>query len=315
MDSSFQQDLGYETLVRKSKTLRLKLQEAKKSEASLVVAVGRPLGKRIALTLKNMVIGRGSEVEIPILDRSLSREHAQVQKTDNGRFYIKDLSSTNGTYLNDRKLPPRKPAPLKNGDYVKAGNVIFKFVAEGMIDNVFHKDILNLATRDDLTGALNRLSLMSALEEALYKARMSRKPLSAIVCDIDKFKSVNDTFGHAAGDMVLRETAKAVQDIIRSEDLIGRFGGDEFMVILWGTSLADACIVAERMRSKLEKHTFVYEGEKIEITVSLGVSSLDDSIQSIDSLFKRADGAQYLAKKNGGNRVSAYSLQAGLKEP
>ena len=306
MDSDFQQDVGYETLVRKSKTLQLKLQEAKKSEACLVVALGKPIGKRFALNSKTMVIGRGSEVEIPILDRSLSREHAEVLKSDNGRYYIKDLGSTNGTYLNERKLLPRKPAALKNGDFLKAGNVIFKFVAKGMIDNVFHKDILDLATRDDLTGTLNRLSLMSALEEGLYKARMSKKSLSAIVCDLDDFKSVNDTFGHAAGDLVLKETAKIAQSVIRENDFIGRFGGDEFMVVLWDTSLANASIVAERIRSKIDKHNFSYEGKKIHVTVSLGVSSLDDSTYSVGNLFKRADGAQYNAKKNGGNQVSAF---------
>jgi diguanylate cyclase (GGDEF)-like protein len=161
------------------------------------------------------------------------------------------------------------------------GNMIFKFIGRGKIDNVFHKDILYLASRDDLTGTLNRQSLMSCLEEGFRKARMSKKPLSAIVLDLDQFKSINDTFGHAAGDFVLKETVKVAQSAIRGDDFIGRYGGDEFMAVLWDSSLTNACIVAERIRSKIEKHGFTYEGKRIPVTVSLGVSSLDDSIQSI----------------------------------
>ena len=304
MDSGFQQDVASQTLIRESKTLKLKLQEARKSEACLVIVLGKPLGKRFALNRKTVVIGRGSECEIPMLDNSLSRAHAQVLKKEGGRFYLSDLNSTNGTYLNDQKLTPGKAIEVKNGDLLKMGNIIFKFIGRGKIDNVFHKDILYLASRDDLTGTLNRVSLRSCLEEGFQKARMSRKPLSVIVLDLDHFKSVNDTYGHAAGDFVLKETVKVAQSVIRGDDFIGRFGGDEFMVVLWDTSPTNACIIAERIRSKIEKHGFTYEGKRIPITVSLGVCSLDDSMQSMDDFFKRADGAQYSAKKNGGNQVS-----------
>jgi len=302
----FQTEVEDETLIRESKTLKLKLQEARKSEACLIIVVGRPLGKRFALKSKTIVIGRGSECEIPLLESSLSRTHAQMLKKRNGRFYVKDLDSTNGTYLNDQKLTPGKAVEVTNGDFLKLGNMIFKFIGRGKIDNVFHKDLLNLATRDDLTGTLNRYSLISALEEGFKKARMSRKPLSAIVLDIDQFKSVNDTFGHAVGDLVLKETAKVAQSAVRGDDFIGRFGGDEFMAVLWDSSLTNACIVAERIRSKIEKHNFIYEGKRIPVTVSLGVCSLDDSIQSVGTFFERADAAQYNAKKNGGNQVSAH---------
>src|SRR5512135_775122 len=194
MDSGFEQDVASQTLIRESKTLRLKLQEARKSEACLVIVLGKPLGKRFVLNSKTMVIGRGSECQIPILDSSLSRAHAQVLKKESGRFYVSDLGSTNGTYLNEQKLTSSRAVEVKNGDLLKMGNLIFKFIGRGKIDNVFHKDILYLASRDDLTGTLNRQSLMSCLEEGFRKARMSKKPLSAIVLDLDQFKSINDTF-------------------------------------------------------------------------------------------------------------------------
>jgi len=305
MDSRVQAEVGNETLIRDSKTLKLKLQEARKSAACLVIVLGKPFGKRFTLNSKTMVIGRGSECEIPMLDSSLSRAHAQVLKKESGRFYVSDLGSTNGTYLNDQQLTPGKAIEVKNGDLLKMGNMIFKFIGRGEIDNVFYKDIFYLASRDDLTGTLNRVSLRSCLEEGFHKARISKKLLSAIVLDLDHFKSVNDTYGHAAGDFVLKETVKVAQSVIRGNGFIGRFGGDEFVVVLWDTPLTNACIVAERIRSKIEKQSFTYEGKRIAVTVSLGVSSLDDSIRTIDSFFKRADEAQYKAKKNGGNQVSA----------
>lgn len=304
MGSGVDETIENDTLIRESKTLKLKLEEARKSEACLVIILGKPLGKRFALNSKNQVIGRGYECDISIIDRSLSRSHVEIFKRENGRYYIKDCESTNGTYLNDQKVIPGKVLSLKNGDFLKLGNIIFKFIAGGKIDNVFHEDMLNLATLDDLTGIPNRKSIMAVLEEECYKAKASNMPFSIIIFDLDNFKSINDRFGHIAGDLVLRETAKVAQGTIRNHDFVGRFGGDEFIIILWNTSLSNASIIAERLRSKIEKHDFIYEKNKISVTISLGVSTLDVSIQSINSLFKEADTAHYNAKKNGGNQTS-----------
>jgi len=306
MDSGFNAEGSDETLVRDSKTLRLKLEAARKAKPCLVIYLGKPLGKRFFLTGEPQAIGRGSECEIPILDGSLSRKHAQVFKKGVGRYCIKDLGSTNGTFVNNRKLLPGKTREIKHGDTLKVGNVIFKFIAKGKIDHVFHKDILTLANRDDLTGIPNRKSIMAALEEELVRADMTNQPLSLIILDLDNFKAVNDTFGHAAGDLVLKETSKVTQRIIRDRDYVGRFGGDEFLVVLRNTTLANASMVAERIRAGLEKHPFVYEGKPIFVTLSLGVACLNDSVKSIEGLIKNADEAQYHAKKNGGNRISTH---------
>ncbi|MEJ2725179.1 MAG: GGDEF domain-containing protein [Deltaproteobacteria bacterium] len=304
MSSGIDEAIENETLVRESPTLKMKLEKARKSKPSLVIILGKPLGKRFPLNSKNQVIGRASECDISIIDRSLSRSHAEIFKSEKGRYYIKDCGSTNGTYLNDRKVIPGKALAIKNGDFLKLGNMIFKFIAAGKIDQVFHEDMLNLATLDDLTGIPNRHSIMAALEEECYKAKAAKLPLSIIIFDLDDFKSVNDRFGHGAGDLLLKETAKVAQGTIRDHDFLGRFGGDEFMAILWNTSLSNAYIIAERIRSRIEKHDFLYERKKISVTISLGVSTLDGTIQSIGSLFKKADTAQYNAKRNGGNQVS-----------
>jgi two-component system, cell cycle response regulator len=306
MDSGGNAVTANETMVRESKTLKLKLEEARKSKPCLVIYLGKPQGKRFILSQKAQSIGRGSECEIPILDDSLSRRHAQVFKNRAGQYCIKDLGSTNGTAVNGRKLSPNKPAEMQDGDFVKLGNVIFKFIAKGKIDNVFHEDIVTLANLDDLTGIPNRKSILATLQEESFRARRTNQPLSLIIFDLDNFKSVNDTFGHAAGDVVLRDAAKVIQGIIRDRDCIGRYGGDEFLVLLSNSSRANACIIAERIRAEVEKHPFVYEGKKISVTLSLGLAFLDDSMQSVDDLVKRADEAQYTAKRNGGNQVSAH---------
>jgi two-component system, cell cycle response regulator len=305
MDSGGNAATADETLIRESETLKLKLEEARRSKPCLVIYLGKPQGKRFVLTSKPQAIGRGAECEIPILDGSLSRKHAQAFKKGAGQYYIKDLGSTNGTFINDRKLLPGKATEMKDGDFVKLGNIIFKFIAKGKIDNVFHKDILTLAMRDDLTGIPNRKSIMANLEEESLRARRTNQPLSVIILDLDNFKSVNDGFGHSAGDLVLKEAAEVIQRVIRDRDYVGRYGGDEFLVLLWNTSRADACIIAERIRVEVEKRFFVYEKRKIFVTLSLGVAGLDDSMQAIEDLVKRADEAQYIAKKNGGNQVSA----------
>jgi two-component system, cell cycle response regulator len=304
MDSGSNQAVANETLVRESKTLKLKLEEARKSKPCLVIYLGKPLGKRLLLNPKPQTIGRSSECEIPVSDGSLSKKHAQVFKKGAGQYYIKDLGSTNGTFVNDRKLLPGKAIEMKDGDFVKLGNIIFKFIAKGKIENVFHKDILTLATRDDLTGIPNRKSIMAALEEETYKAGVTKQPLSLIIFDLDNFKSVNDSFGHAAGDLVLKEAAKVAQGVIRDQDYVGRIGGDEFLVVLRNTSPANACIIGERIRSGIEKHSFGYDGKEISVTLSVGVACFDESIQSIEDFLRRADEAQYAAKKNGGNQVS-----------
>jgi GGDEF domain-containing protein len=187
-----------DTVARDSDTLKVKLQEARKTPPCLVIIFGRPLGKQFILEPEDTVIGREPDCKIAFTDKSISKAHAQVSRDDDGHFSIKDLRSTNGTYLNDRKLRPQKPFPLEDGDLVKLGNVIVKFLAGGTIESVFHADMLTLATRDDLTGIFNRKSIMDALDQEYSIAHMTNQPFSIIISDLDNFKSVNDTFGHVS---------------------------------------------------------------------------------------------------------------------
>ena len=147
---------------------------------------------------------------------------------------------------------------------------------------------------------------MDALEAAFKRAKMASQFFSVITFDLDRLKWINDTYGHAAGDFALKETVGTINKALRKADLFGRVGGDEFLIILEDTNLSNSCDMAERMRSEIEAHDFIYDGNEIPLTISLGVWSYDTAIHSVDNLYNRADEALYKAKQNGGNKVAAY---------
>ena len=183
-----------QTMTDVSDTFEMKLEEAKKKESSLVIILGKPLGQQFFLKCNNMLIGRGSDCDIYIADDSISRVHAEIFKDHNQEYNVTDLDSTNGTFLNERRIKQRERIPLKNGDLLKIGNIILKFIAEGSIDNIFHSDMFNLAMFDNLTGIYNRKSIMDALEVEFKRAKMANQFFSVITFDVDHLKWINDTY-------------------------------------------------------------------------------------------------------------------------
>jgi diguanylate cyclase len=156
-----------------------------------------------------------------------------------------------------------------------------------------------LATTDYLTGAANRRSAEQSLDQAISRAKRYQRDLSIILLDIDSFKQINDTYGHSAGDHVLIQLVQIIRTQLRSSDVCGRWGGEEFIIIAPETSAAQALLFAERLRAQVASHDIFPTGR---FTASFGVSSMkpDDTVAS---LVKQADQALYLAKQNGRNRV------------
>ena len=164
--------------------------------------------------------------------------------------------------------------------------------------------MLQYATLDALTGLNNRRQFEVRLNQEVATARRKKKPLCCIMTDIDYFKKVNDTYGHAAGDCVLKSVAKIIKAELREYDIASRYGGEEFCVLLPYTSLTEAEFVAQRLRSAVEKTQInISEIDKLNVTISVGVSCFDESMQTPQELYQRADSALYEAKKNGRNRV------------
>jgi diguanylate cyclase (GGDEF)-like protein/PAS domain S-box-containing protein len=156
-----------------------------------------------------------------------------------------------------------------------------------------------LARTDYLTGVLNRRAFIIKLQEELERTKRNMEQTAMILVDIDLFKTVNDRFGHLAGDYVLQEFAESLKRNIRTNDFIGRFGGEEFIICLTDTDPEKAYIIAERMRKNVEELDLNYQGSKINITGSFGIAHYDyDSSESMNQLISKADKAMYLAKNH-----------------
>jgi diguanylate cyclase (GGDEF)-like protein len=171
-------------------------------------------------------------------------------------------------------------------------------------DLVHHADRLSvLASFDGMTGLFNRRHVLSLAELEWNKYKRYARPLSLVLFDIDRFKSINDRFGHQAGDYVITQIAAICQQYKRKSDLAARFGGEEFLILLPETNLAAAQRVAERMRRKIETRAFSFSSNVIDATISAGVAEANLSMESVFDLIKAADRSLYLAKESGRNRV------------
>ena len=169
------------------------------------------------------------------------------------------------------------------------------------------RKLQEMATLDGLTGICNRRYFLELSEQELKRCRRYHRPLSMIMLDIDHFKQVNDTHGHAIGDKVLQSMTQTARIILRDADIFGRLGGEEFAIILPETNLVSARHVAERLRCAISKIKINTHNNEISITSSLGVAAISHEIHTIEMLLKYADQALYRAKNAGRNRVEAHS--------
>ena len=171
----------------------------------------------------------------------------------------------------------------------------------------FQKKLLQDALTDSLTQLPNRRNGMDYLMSELLSSQSSGASLACLMMDIDHFKEINDTFGHAAGDAVLRQLAAILRSAARTEDLVFRYGGEEFTAILANATPKIAAQVAERIRLQVENAEFVWHGQRISVTLSIGVALAENKTQNEQTLIQEADKALYQAKKSGRNRVSVSS--------
>ena len=171
--------------------------------------------------------------------------------------------------------------------------------------------VLNLALKkaytDPLTKTNNRTAFSDLVQREIKLSNRNSRPLSIVFFDIDFFKKINDTHGHECGDLALSSAASCIKAAVRESDMIFRYGGEEFVILLSDTNLEGAKIIAERIRSKIENHTIAYGMEVIKFTASLGVSSLREN-DTLDLFVSRADMAMYCAKEKGRNQVQVESF-------
>ncbi|MCK4379398.1 MAG: GGDEF domain-containing protein, partial [Deltaproteobacteria bacterium] len=154
-----------------------------------------------------------------------------------------------------------------------------------------------------LTGLLNRRALVTRVKSEETRFLRNKRSFCLMMADIDHFKRVNDTYGHDAGDYILKELSRLMAEKLRLQDSIGRWGGEEFLIMLPETGINGANFVAEKLRMAIQNHDFLYHEHQLSITVSLGISAYKDGM-TIDSCLKKADDKLYRAKKQGRNRVA-----------
>jgi diguanylate cyclase (GGDEF)-like protein len=260
------------------------------------------LGKRFVLDISPMRIGRGAENHIVLEGDSVSRRHAHIEQRGNVWWAVDD-GSTNGTYINDEQIS--REMGLANGDRIKVGPTIFKYLSGQDVEAQYHEEIYRMTIIDGLTGAHVKRYLLEALEKEIIRARRHARDLSFMMFDIDHFKKINDYHGHLAGDFVLKELARIVQARIRRDEVFARYGGEEFAIILPETNLEGAKALSEGLREKVEQSRFVFQGEQIHVTISIGVAVLQEQDRTSMDLIKNADTKLYEAKRGGRNRVVA----------
>lgn len=273
----------------------------KRVRACLVQYNGTNLGKRHILEGTEWVIGRSPNVSIVVNEQSVSRQHARCQRVGDN-IEIDDLGSSNGTYVNDKRVVGRQA--LNDGDIIRLGTILFKYFAQDNLENAFHDKIYRMATVDGGTQTFKREYLMESLKSEFKFSKTYSRSLSLIYFDLDFFKKVNDTYGHSAGDYILKETATLVKALIRKDDIFGRIGGEEFVLLLPNTDARTAYELAERIRSNMEKHAFKHDGKLIRQTLSMGVSQVNPNMKTPEDLLNDADKKLYLSKTGGRNRIT-----------
>jgi two-component system, cell cycle response regulator len=276
--------------------------DAPSNDCLVVIYTAEPglLGKRFVLDKSPTRVGRGADSQIVLEGDSVSRRHAHLERRA-GAWYVVDDGSTNGTYVNEEQIS--REQLLVNGDRIKVGPSILKFLSGADAEAKYHEEIYRMTIVDGLTQIHNKRALFEALEKELMRARRYERDLSLLMFDIDFFKRINDQYGHLAGDHVLRELARIVQERIRREEVFARYGGEEFVILLPETPLPGAAALAESLRARVANHGFVFQGERIPVTVSIGTALMGENDKVAADLIQRADEKLYEAKRGGRNRV------------
>ncbi|MCB9651806.1 MAG: GGDEF domain-containing protein [Deltaproteobacteria bacterium] len=279
----------------------LELEEAARS-AALICISGRSIGQMFLITQEETTVGRAPECDIFLDDEGVSRHHAKVIRQGE-TLIVMDLGSTNGTYVDGERV---QVLTLEDGLKIQVGTATilqFRFQDEREVE--FHTLMQTFKTHDPMTDALNKRAFGLELEKEVGFAKRHHQALSLVLFDLDHFKRVNDTYGHQAGDLVLRSVAKRVTETMRKEDIFARYGGEEFALLLRSTESEKAFIVGERVRRAIESMEVAHNGRRIPCTTSVGVAELTDAMQRPEDLVEAADERLYQAKKKGRNRTES----------
>ena len=237
-------------------------------------------------------------------DPLISRKHCEIS-WDGKIVRIRNLQSTNGIFVDGQEV---QEAVLESENRLQIGKMVLKVDFKDPSEEAFDRELFEAATTDPLTKIANRRTFLDRCAGECALARRNDYYVHTILIDADHFKKVNDTWGHQAGDMVLKEIARLLKEEKRESDLLARYGGEEFILLLSGIGLEDAYRSAERLRIAIERQLFVWNDVTVPVTISLGLSSRKGkTIPKIEEMIAEADKLLYIAKENGRNQVATIS--------
>lgn len=268
------------------------------------------IGQPFEISGRTLSVGRDN-ADISLSDDSVSRRHATIAW--NGTTHVvTDLSSTNGTYVNEKRITEHG---LTVGDRIRFGNQLLKYLAQGSMESQYHESVFKLMTTDGLTQVHNKIYFLECFQRELHLAQRSGSPLCIMLIDLDHFKSVNDTYGHLAGDRALAELASRAQAVTRRGDLLARYGGEEFALMCARSTLEEATMTAQRVRQAIAASPVRFDTCSIAMTVSIGIAEFSvcksseptyfDAEALATVLLAEADQWLYAAKRNGRNQVAS----------
>ncbi len=269
---------------------------------------GPSMGQIHLLQEGEYVVGRSKSVSISVPDDAISRQHFKLM-VKAGEVLLEDCKSTNGTFVNGVRVD-RKVLDDKDTIQISSQTVAtFSYVSD--LEAQKRNQIYKMANFDPVTQARTKYYFLDQIEQEFSHSKRKGMPLSLIIFDLDFFKKVNDTYGHPAGDYVLKRVAQITQDLIRNEDVFARYGGEEFVVLMRETSETDAVSLADRLCKTIAQSEFQFDIHHFNVNISAGVACFQgDNFANTAEMIKTADQYLYFSKENGRNRVSS---QASLK--
>jgi diguanylate cyclase (GGDEF)-like protein len=281
---------------------------SRRDRAVLTILTGVNAGQVLRLPDGEASLGRGRDATFRIEDVGISRKHARIVHTESGAFVVEDLGSTNGVFVDGTRITRHE---VKSGDRIQIGpNVVLRFALVDPTEENLARQLYEASTRDPLTQAFNRKAFTERLAAEVAYATRHRAHLGVLILDLDHFKNVNDTHGHAAGDVVLRVVAAQIARTIRLEDVFARYGGEEFVILTRGIGVDKLARFGDRLRVAVERLQIPWEGHDLRATVSVGVAMLAESgtegaaaAELGERMVSLADQRLYRAKEQGRNRV------------
>jgi two-component system cell cycle response regulator len=273
--------------------------------ATLTVLTGLHAGRVMAVEGAAVTIGRGADADLVVDETGVSRHHARIAPAPEGGFYVEDLESTNGTFVGAVRVGV---ALLHQVDVLQLGpHLRVRFAIVDSAEESLSRQLYESSTHDPLTHAFNRKYLADRLLAEISRARRACGDVAVLMIDVDKLKAINDRFGHFAGDRTLCTLAARIKGALRVDDVLARYGGDEFVVLACATDRAGAMRLAERVRRAVDGLHMSARGQEVHVTTSIGVASLAELPANDEpgtALLAMADSRMYGAKASGGNTVS-----------